>query len=157
MGGLHTLNRRKERNWPFFNFPFQNSVRNLYNDDKYEGVWFPHSELTCHPTVNPAIFHTRHETFTPPFHHIFLGLRLQILNSITHFQFSKWNKQYRWDKNSLGQKNIDFRGCECYMPCVKDGWIDGMRYEIIKNSLDQKNIDFWGCKCSIQFNSIQNI
>ena len=29
------------------------------------------------------------------------------------------------DKNSLDQKSIDFRGCECYMPCVKDGWIDG--------------------------------
>ena len=39
--------------------------------------------------VNPAIFHTRHETFTPPFHNIFFGLRLQILNSITHYQFSK--------------------------------------------------------------------
>ena len=73
-------------------------------------------------TVNPAIFHTRHETFTPLFHHIFLGLQLQILNSMTHCQFSKWNKQYKWDKNSLDKKNIDFRGCECYALCER--WLD---------------------------------
>ena len=60
-----------------------------------------------------------------PFSSRFLGLWLQILNSMTHFQVSKWHKQYKQDKNSLDQKNIDFWGCECYMPCVIDGRIDG--------------------------------
>ena len=40
--------------------------------------------------------------------------------------------------NSLDQKNIDFRGCECYMPCVKDGWIDG----IFRVYEDGKTFDF---------------
>ena len=26
---------------------------------------------------------------------------------------------------SKTQKNLMKRGCECFMPCVKDGWIDG--------------------------------
>ena len=61
-------------------------------------------------TVNPAIFHTRHETFTHPFHQVcdFKSY------SLTRFQVSKWNKQYKWDKNSLDQKNIDFKGITSY-------------------------------------------
>ena len=79
----------------------------------------------CHDYRQPS--HLSHKAWNihTPFWSRFLGLQLQILNSITHFQFSKWNKQYKWDKNSLDQKNIDFKGCECYMPCVKDGWVDG--------------------------------
>ena len=76
-------------------------------------MFVSYKNLVQDNTVNPAIFHRRHETFTPPFHHVFLSLRLQILNSITHFQVSKWNKQYKWYKNSLDQKIVDFRGCEC--------------------------------------------
>ena len=51
---------------------------------------------------------------------------IQILNLMTHFQVSKLNKQDKRDKNSLDQKNIDFSECECYMPCVKEGWTDGI-------------------------------
>ena len=42
---------------------------------------------------------------------------------MTHFQVSKYNKQYKRDKNSLDHKNVDFRGCESYY-ALCERWLD---------------------------------
>ena len=62
---------------------------------------------------------------------------------MTHFQVSKYNEQLQGDKNSLDQKNVDFRGCECCIPCVKDGLIDSISYYNISLTYTECGSPIW--------------